>query len=251
VIRWVLAAAALLLAVPAAAGEIHADVQHMSGDAVAGGTVQLRIHLDWEGRADAFTPSTPKLPVAKGGTIALGRAASTFDGTKTTWSTVATVHLPERGERWQIGPGEVVVRPRGGGKETVVLPELVLGGPNFNPLLGQGAGSAFVILLVVGWFRMRDKQLAREEQEAPPFAERVAAAQAAMGADPWSAAAAIEALLALKLDLEGAGVDNAAPATDEMQARLEGLRYGGEEIDVQTCSDWLAALETAADGGRG
>ena len=180
----------------------------------------------------------------------MGTASSSCDGKRTTWATTAEVQLPDRGERWQVGPGAVVVRQRGGEPVTVELPQLVLGGPSFGRLVGQGIGSALVILTVLGWFFLRDRQLGREEAERPAFAETLAAAASTLAAEPFSAPDTLEALLALRVDLQGAGVDNAAPTAELLRARLEALRYGGEEISLDACRDWLLALKAAADGGR-
>lgn len=249
-IRALLSSAVLLLAVPAAAGDVVGRIEQVDGDAVPGGSVALRLVLEWPGRADDFVPSTPKLPVARGGTLSLGGASSSFDGDTTTWQTAARVTLPERGERWQIGPGSVLVRQREGEAQTVALPELVLGGPSISPLVGQGLGSALVILFAVGWLGLRDRQLRAEEQDAPGFGSALSEARAALDSEPWAPEATLEALLALRLDLDRIGVDNAAPSAETMREALEGLRYGGEEIARSVCSDWLAALESAAQGGR-
>lgn len=248
--RLLATVAALLLALPAAAAEVHGSVSQTGGEAVPGAEVELAIELSWPGRPDTFVPATPKLPVAKGGALRLETKSSSFDGSKTTWTQTATVRLPERGERWQMGPGLVVLTKRGGGVETVELAPLILGASPTARLIGQGIGSGAVVLFAVGWLWRRDRQLALEEAEvdASPL---LLAARAALAADPFDGAAAIEALRALRLDLEPLPVDNAAPAADALQERLEAVRYGGEEIARATCMDWLAALEAAANGGRG
>ena len=249
-IAWLLVSAVLLGAGPAAAEGVVGRVEQVGGDAVPGGNVALQIVLEWPGRADDFVPATPKLPVAKGGTLSLGGASSSFDGQTTTWQTAARVTLPERGERWQIGPGAVLVRQRGGEPQSVELPQLILGGPTISPLFGQGFGSALVIVLALGWLGLRSRQLRADEAVPTPFGVSLAAARAAVDCEPWSAEAALEALLGLRLDLERTGVDNAAPSPGALREALEGLRYGGEEIAHEVCSNWLAALESAADGGR-
>ena len=250
-IQGLLLAAVLLSAVPAAAGALQGALEHTGGDAVPGGDVTLRITLSWDGRADAFAPSTPSLKVARGGTVRMGSAASTFDGEHTTWTTDASVHLPDRGERWQVGPGAVVVRERGGEPRTVELPQLVLGGPTFGRLIGQGVGSVLVIVAILGWFWRRDGQLRDEELQPVGFGPVLTGARQAVQAEPWDPAAAVEALLALRLDLQAGGVDNAAPSPEELRERLEALRYGGEELPRDECRNWLLALSAAANGGRG
>jgi hypothetical protein len=250
VIRPLILLAVLLGAAPAAADGVQGRVEEVGGDAVPGGEVDLRVTLDWEGRADAFVPARPKLPVARGGALRLGASSSSFDGQRTTWTMDATVTLPERGERWQVGPGSVVLRSGAGEAETVELPALVLGEPPAMRLVGEGIGSAFVILLLGGWLLLRDRQLRDEEATPRPFAAALAAARAAVDAEPFDPGAALEALLALRVDLGGSGEDDAAPTADELRQRLEGLRYGGEEIARATCLHWLLALGAAIEGGR-
>ena len=239
--RW-LAIAALLLGV-AQAGDVSAHLKHRSGTARAGSTVVLDLELHWDGRPELHVPATPKLGLPRGASRALGSSNSSFDGTATTWRRTLRVTLPEGEPPFPLGPATIPVAGPGGVTE-VSAAGIRVGKAGWRSLVGQGVGSALVVLAVLGWFLWRDRSLrVAEAAPAPRARTERQRAEAAVEAEPFASEPALEALLALALALEDAAVDNAGPATPSaLRARLEALRFGGEETDQDACRGLLTAL---------
>jgi hypothetical protein len=238
-------AAAVLLPIPsafAAAEDFTTQLRQAGGKLAPSATITVQVEVQWDGRPELYAPSGPDLQLPPGATQALGRTGSEFNGQQTRWWSNVTVILPDSPAPWKIGPATVLART-GGGVEKITTDPLELGRRNgLRALVGQGIGSGFVVLLLVGWLLFRLRALDAEEVETPvdySVAQlHLSYARGATSEQAW------ELLIKARLALPAESVDNAnLPRPEDLQERLERSRFGGESITDLECRELRKALE--------
>lgn len=235
---------ALVLIAPAlgiaAMEDFKAQLRHAGGKLAPGSTVQVQVEVRWDGRPELHAPSSPDLRLPSGASLARSRTGSEFDGSSTRWWANLSVTLPDTAPPWTIGPATVLLRSDGEVKELSALPLRLGARSALRSLLGQGIGSGFVVLFIVGWVLYRLRQLTREEDASIPATRpaqlHLSYAAGASGEEAW------ELLIKARLALPAMSGQNAPlPSSEALQERLERSRYGGESISDLECQE-LAKL---------
>jgi len=250
-----LASVALLVAVPASgtqAGEegITAHLRALETGR-SGREVRVRLELSWPGRPELHLVSAPSIEIPSNGASRAGLSRSRFDGTSTRWSHDAIVTLPQSSGPWTIGPAQVTVRSRDGSEQEVVAAAIRTGRASRNTrLLRQGLGNGIVACFALFFGLWRYRRLKAEEDPADSAVnDLIAQAHTAASASPEGLASRelLESLLELRLALAGQGVDNDALwTTEQIQERIDQIRFGGEEVLADECLQMLRAMEHAA-----
>ena len=217
-----------------------------------GGEMRVRFELSWPGRPELHLVSAPSIEVPRDGALRSGLSRSRFDGNTTHWSHDATITLPNRAGPWTIGPARVTVQGRDGEQAEVVAAPIRVGRPSRNGhLLSQALGNGMVLSLVLFFGFWRYRRLQEDEgpdQSAVDSALALAETEAGRAAADNASQAFLEALLQLRLAVDGPDVDNGALWTaEQIQERIDKIRFGGEEIPTAECLQMLVAMKTAAN----
>jgi len=235
-----------------------------TGTPRAGKEIVVRIEVSWPDRPERHLPGTPSLELPRGAASRLGPNKSRFDGGATRWMQEVTVTLPERPGPWEIGPATIPVKsPRGGADELVAAAVRVGRTGKTARLLGQGIGNSVVVVLallvVVRLYRnLRGEAAARGGGALSALCDQ-AAALATRSNSQGGQQDFLEALLGLRLALPASPGDNSAaelPEAAALEALLDAVRFGGEQIPEARCQELLklllaaAARETSQHGGK-
>lgn len=217
------------------------------GEARAGGELPIRVEIHWEGRPEAMVPDVPTVKVPAGATLRLGSTSTTFDGTATRWWIDGTVRLPDRAPPFTLGPATAFVRRPDGSKAPVSAPALSVGGGGraLGTLLGQGAGSA-VVLLVAGALLWPLVRAQRSDVGSRARAALLPLLDAASHSAKVGDAAAFADLVALRVGLEAFDLSHLPlPSRADLERMTEAKRFGGEGPAADVCCKHLRTLAAA------
>lgn len=231
-------------------GEISAHLRALETGR-SGGELRVRLELSWQGRPELHLISAPSIEVPKDGALRAGLSRSRYNGTATSWSHDAIVTLPNRAGPWTIGPARVKVSSRTGQQTDVVAAPIRTGRPSRNGhLLSQALGNGMVLSLVLFFGLWRYRHLKAEEDiEGSPLNGLLEKArnEADAATEVMASRRLLEALLNLRLALEGQGVENGELWTPEqIRERIDLIQFGGEEFPTSECLQMLRAMEVAA-----
>jgi len=256
-LAWLLSSLVILTASPAGAQNdsgISARIVPI-GTATAGKELAVRIEVSWPDRPERHLPGTPTLELPGGAASRLGPNKSRFDGGSTLWIQQVFVTLPDRAGPWQIGPAVIPVKsPRGGASELVAAEVRVGRTGKTARLLGQGIGNSIIVvlalLLVFRLYRkLRADTAARGSVALSTLCDRAAALLPGTGVS-GDQQDFLEALLGLRLALPVSDGHNGTPDLPDasaLEALLDAVRFGGEEIPDARCQLLLKQLLTAAE----
>ena len=248
----VLALLALALASPGYAGQDEerptVRLVRRSGEPDPGGKLLLQVEARWDGRPERHLPGRPDIDMPKGATARIGQTGSRFDGVRTRWWTDVVVELPEKGGPWKLGPATVPLKAGRLAGTELTTEVLELGEPSmFRQLLGQGIGNGAVVAVVLLWLGWRWRSLA----PTPKGAERTRVDELLERARSEQPEACLTTLVEARLALAALGVDDAAPPRiDELQQRVDAIRFGGESIGQDECRKLLTAIEAVSEEAR-
>jgi len=218
-----------------------------------GADVRIRLELNWRGQPAQYIPLAPTIEVADGATLRPGVSRSSFDGEHTRWSHDAVVKLPDTAGPWTVGPAKVTIKTRGQPDREVAAAAIRTGRPDKRRrLAGLAVGNGIVLSLALGFGLIRYRRLRTEELAGGDALRALlrraeeAGSQLEMGG---TAEALLEALLALRLALDGQGVENGELWTAAaIRERIERVKFGGEEIPTDECLQMLQQYAAAGNG---
>ncbi|GEM_PF-31427 len=223
----------------------------VEGEPRPGAELPVRVEVSWPGRPEKFQPGVPKLRVPEEGAVRLGGTGSSFARGRTAWWTDTVVTLPDWDGPWMIGPATLALADARGAAEDVQVAAKRIRPKRNRGLLGRGLGST-VVLLFAGLWMLR---LYRRLGETPAAQDRDRRATlvdtCTRAYEAESTVEFLRAAIALRKQLEGDGTaPDEGPDAAALAERLDGVRFGGEEMNRDACRVVLEPLVAAARGSE-